>query len=264
MRADPPPVVAVRTVFRGRVWSAIPNYLIEEAPERVVTALLPGARCQRWTVARAEVWAALAGGRWKTAETTWHTHRTLWIWPRGAHYMVGHFWEDATDRFQGWYLNLQTPLRRSPVGFDLWDQVLDVVVRPDRTWSWKDEDECAEATRLGVLAPGEAAAIRAEGERLIARLDEIVPTGWEDWRPHPGWPPLVLPAGWDRVEERPAGDASQGRARGRSSVTSRRGRRGGPLRRRRAAASRSAARSRHTPAARRIGAPRPGGGRCSA
>ena len=45
--------------------------------------------------------------------------------------MIGLFWEDATDLFRGWYFNLQTPLRRSNVGFDLFDYFLDVVVRPD-------------------------------------------------------------------------------------------------------------------------------------
>ena len=27
------------------------------------------------------------------------------------------------------------------------------------------------------------------------------PTGWEDWRPDPGWEPPTLPAGWDTVED---------------------------------------------------------------
>ena len=114
--------------------------------------------------------------------------------------MIGLFWEDATDRFRGWYFNLQTPLRRTSLGFDLWDQLLDVVVQPDRTWSWKDEDQFAEAVRLGVIGHEEAQAVRAQGELLIKQMDELLPTGWEDWLPGTGWPPLVLPAGWDRVE----------------------------------------------------------------
>jgi len=116
--------------------------------------------------------------------------------------MVGHVWEDATDQFRGWYLNLQTPLRRSRIGFDLWDQLLDVVVRPDRTWFWKDEDQFEDAIRLDVIGSREAAAVRAQGESLIRGLDALLPTGWEDWRPEPGWPVLELPGGWDRVDER--------------------------------------------------------------
>jgi predicted RNA-binding protein associated with RNAse of E/G family len=200
MPADGPPVVVLRTVFRGRVWTATPHYLIEDSPERVVAAVLPGAHCRMWpSSARAGVCAALARGQWETVETTWHTNRALWVWPRGASYMIGLFWEDATDRFDGWYLNLQTPLRRSALGFDLWDQLLDVVVRPDRTWFWKDEDEFAEAIRLGVIGPDEGEAVRAQGVRLTRELDALLPTGWENWRPEPGWPALTLPEGWQSV-----------------------------------------------------------------
>ena len=41
-----------------------------------------------------------------------------------------------------------------------------------------------------------------------ARIEQVrygtmlLPTGWEDWRPEPGWPVLELPGGWDRVDER--------------------------------------------------------------
>ena len=139
----------------------------------------------------------LLAERWELAETTWHTNRTLWVVPRGAAYGIGLFWDDATGAFRGWYLNLQTPLRRTAIGYDLWDHVLDVQIAPDRTWRWKDEDELAWAVEAGVLTPAEAAAARAEGERLVVNLDTLLPTGWEGWRPDPSWPPLSLPAGWD-------------------------------------------------------------------
>jgi uncharacterized protein len=206
---DAPPVVVIRTIFRGQVWTAVPNYLIEDSPERVVTAQVPGGRCRFWAptdkyddpVARVRVVPTLASGRWTTVETTWHTNRILWVWARAASYMIGHLWEDATGQFRGWYLNLQTPLRRSSIGFDLWDQLLDVVVRPDRTWFWKDEDQFDDAIRLGVIGSEEAVAVRAQGERLIRRLDALLPTGWEGWRPMAGWPALELPADWERIEE---------------------------------------------------------------
>lgn len=206
---DGPPVIVMRTVFRGQVWTAVPHYLLEDSAERVVAATVPGARCRSWAPAnayadpetRSLVCATLASGRWTTVETTWQTNRILWLWPRNASYMVGHLWDDATDEFHGWYLNLQTPLKPSRVGFDLWDQVLDVVVRPDRAWSWKDEDQLADAVRLGLISSAEALAVRAQGEELIGQLGTLLPTGWENWRPQPGWPMLALPPDWDRVDE---------------------------------------------------------------
>jgi hypothetical protein len=99
----------------------------------------------------------------------------------------GHLWNDASDEFAGYYINLQAPLRRTPIGYDSFDHVLDIVVAPDRSWRWKDEDEFEEAIQLGLLTPNEAADIRAEGERVIADLPSLLPTGWENWRPDPHW-----------------------------------------------------------------------------
>lgn len=42
MHPDGPPVVVIRTVFRGRVWTAVPHYPIEDSPEHVVAAVLQG------------------------------------------------------------------------------------------------------------------------------------------------------------------------------------------------------------------------------
>src|SRR5260370_34644413 len=76
---------------------------------------------------------------------------------------------------------------RTPIGYDSLDHVLDIVVAPDGTWHWKDEDEFEEAIQLGLFTPSEAADIRAEGERVITRLSSLLPTGWEHWRPPPRW-----------------------------------------------------------------------------
>ena len=97
----------------------------------------------------------------------------------------------------GWYLNLQAPVGVSGWFVDTTDWALDVVVDPDGTWRWKDEDELAEAIELGVFDADGAARVRAEGERVIA--ERPWPTGWEDWRPLAGWGPLGLPRDWHVV-----------------------------------------------------------------
>ena len=101
--------------------------------------------------------------------------------------------------FEDWYVNLQAPYVRSRLGFDTRDHQLDIVVAPEGTWRWKDEDHLALGTRLGVFTPEEAAEIRAEGEHVIA--DWPFPTGWEDWRPDPAWPIPQLPVGWNVVRD---------------------------------------------------------------
>jgi hypothetical protein len=113
----------------------------------------------------------------------------------GAAHSVDHYWDAATGEFLCWYVNLQEPLRPSPVGFDTRDQALDVVIEPDGTWSWKDEDHLAAAVERKHFMPREAAAVRAEAERVIEAWP--FPTGWEAWRPDLGWAPMRLPARWD-------------------------------------------------------------------
>jgi hypothetical protein len=106
-------------------------------------------------------------------------------------------WDAATGEFLCCYVNLQEPLRPSPVGFDTRDQALDLVIDPDGSWRWKDEDHFAQAVERGRFTADEAAAIRAEGERVVAAWP--FPTGWEGWMPDPRWPRPGLPDGWDAV-----------------------------------------------------------------
>ena len=69
-----------------------------------------------------------------------------------------------------------------------------LIVRPDGSYRWKDEDELEQAAAVGLLEP---AAVREEAARVLREWP--FPTGWEDWRPDPAWPIPQLPDGWDRV-----------------------------------------------------------------
>jgi hypothetical protein len=195
----PPAAVLFRSNYRGRILYAVPGYLLEETPTHVVTATVPGAECRMLAGPRAQVLAAVAAGRERTETRAWDTTFVVWRTAFGAAHALGHFWNAETGCFLGYYVNLQAPLRRSELGFDSLDYQLDIVVEPNGVWRWKDEDELAEAVAVGVYSASEAAAVREEGERVIASLPDVLPTGWEGWRPDPSWPLLQLPNGWDRI-----------------------------------------------------------------
>jgi GNAT superfamily N-acetyltransferase len=126
-------------------------------------------------------------------DLTWaHTHVLQFVRPTDAH-TVEVFWDESWSLL-GWYVNLQAPLRRTALGFDTTDWALDIWVEPGGAWQWKDEDDFAEAIQLGVFDEVSAAAVRAEGQRVIA--ERPWPTGWEDWRPPASWEPLSLPFEW--------------------------------------------------------------------
>jgi hypothetical protein len=176
-----------RSIFRGRLLFATPAWILEETPHQVVTAAVPGAEIRQLVGPRADVLRRVAAGRERTELVTWQTNRVVWLTPFEAAHAIGHFWNAASGAFVGYYINLQAPLVRSPYGFDSLNHVLDVVVDPDGTWHWKDEDEFIEATTLGLFTPQKALEIRAEGERVIANLPSLLPTGWETWIPNPSW-----------------------------------------------------------------------------
>jgi Protein of unknown function (DUF402) len=194
-----PRVVTFRSVFRGRVNLALAMWLLEETADQVVIATIPGAQCAQLTGPREKVLAQLARGTEEVALIPWHTQRRVWVMPFGVAHAIGTFWNDATGEFLGHYVNLQSPLQRTAIGFDSCDHVLDIVVEPDGTWHWKDEEELAESVELGVFSADEAAAIRAEGDRVIPMLPRLLPTGWESWHADQSWPTLTLHPDWRDV-----------------------------------------------------------------
>jgi hypothetical protein len=142
----------------------------------------------------------LAGRRWRLGDGVWRDHSVLWLVRPGAAHAIGVFWRGEARDFVGWYGNLQAPLVRTAVGFDSTDHVLDVDIAPDRSWHWKDEDEFVVAQRCGLISPADELAIRAEGERVIANLEQNAwpfDAGWEHWQPDPAWPIPAIPDGWD-------------------------------------------------------------------
>jgi hypothetical protein len=116
-----------------------------------------------------------------------------------SNYSLLLFWNpDGSLRL--WYINLESPLRRTPLGFDYIDELLDITAPPDLTrWQWEDENELADAVNLGQLSRSRAELLRDEGEKAIAWLQSGKSpfNEWANWRPDPSWKVPVLPEGWD-------------------------------------------------------------------
>jgi len=151
-------------------------------------------------VPRSQRYEDLAGLRWQLGDGAWRERSVLWLVRPSAAHAIGVLWRGTEREFVGWYGNLQAPLVRTPVGFDSTDHVLDIDIAADRSWVWKDEDEFVVTQRCGLFSPKEAIAIRAEGERVIAALEQGAwpfDAGWEHWQPDPTWPIPALPDAWD-------------------------------------------------------------------
>lgn len=135
-------------------------------------------------------------------------HGVLSWHPLGRDYSIRWFFRPDGTFFR-WYANLEAPpaLRSDgdPPCLDTTDWDLDVVVEPDRTWRWKDEELFA--TRLtmpGAYWVDDEDRVRRAGKEVIALAEAgTFPFDgtWRDFRPDPSWPapPRDLPPGWDRV-----------------------------------------------------------------
>lgn len=207
MSFEPGDQILFRSVKGGRVHGALPVRVVQDDAALSVVYL-----AERTPVK----WPALPDGGdprsipaedafragWRTVDRNWTGRGILMVTEPGTAHSVWLFWEGPERAFWGWYVNLQAPLRRTPLGYDSEDHTLDIWVERPRSWQWKDEHELEAAIKVGYYTPAEGAAIRAEGARVVERIerwDSPFCDGWERWEPDPNWPIPELPADWDRV-----------------------------------------------------------------
>ena len=197
--------VLLREVHRGRVWAARPATIVRDTPDLAVAYVAPGMRWKRPVHPVHGERLRMPASEWALEDATWTRARMLHLMAPGQAHAIHLWWLTPDWRFGGWYVNLQEPIRRTPLGFDYMDHMLDIVIEPDLSWRWKDEDELEAAVSDHLVTPDWAREVRREGERVIARLEaRQAPfcSGWEDWRPDPDWPVPELPVGWDVLTDR--------------------------------------------------------------
>jgi len=194
--------ILLREIFRGRLWTARPATVAAVRDDLIAVYLAPGTLFKvAANTSRDRILERLDGG-WELRDHEWTRGRTLHLLRPGVSHAIHLWWLPPDWRFGGWYVNLQEPIRRTPLGFDYMDHMLDIVIEPDLSWRWKDEDEVTEAVSTGMVSQVWADEVRREGERVIERLELRRPPfcdGWESWQPDPRWPIPELPAGWHKV-----------------------------------------------------------------
>jgi uncharacterized protein DUF402 len=195
-------VVVLREMWDGRVFSARPLIVVEDRQDmRVFYA--PARNRYRIPVDSNGIELRLPGGDWRLREVEGTQRRVLSFSFPGVPYAVLLLWDDETDRFLEYYVNMEDPLRPTDLGFDTTDNILDALIEPDRSaWHWKDEDELREAIARGLFTEHQAAHVRRAGERGIEHVllrEPPFDRDWEDWRPDPAWGRPLLPVGWDSL-----------------------------------------------------------------
>ncbi len=192
VRNSPADVIVPVTVVRDDD-EAIALYVAVGAPLKV-QAQRDGTRLTRETpfLERERMIGGLADG-------VWTGNHVLKLVQPGTMSAIWLCWRDPDWEFRGYYGNIQAPLRRTHLGFDTADYLLDVEICADFSWSWKDEDEWETAWEHNLIDRETLLSVRAEGERIIADAERQAwpfDAGLESWRPDPSWSMPAMPQPW--------------------------------------------------------------------
>lgn len=205
-----------RDVHGGRVWSATPKRVIADGGDFLASARWPGVRLMgpgSWVAAghgaaggaRFRAVDELASGRWDLAPWTWRGTTVLTVSSADQYFSVELFF-DPEHELRCWYVNFERPFRRTGIGIDTFDLLLDLVVYPDGAMEWKDEDEYRHARRLGVVSDAEHVHVERAREQAVAlakRSKGPFADMWRGWRADPAWPLPRLPRDWCEHAARP-------------------------------------------------------------
>ncbi len=176
----------------GRVWAEIAVIVVEDTPELLVTYIPEGAPF-RFPPGK---WPTRSGRHPWHGKESWRGHGTLMLQRPGEAYAIWVFWSGPRREFRGWYVNLQDPFRRTPIGYDTQDLELDIWIPREGGWRLKDDEDMEERIREGRYTPEQVAAIRVEAKRITEEFDagnRWWSEEWATWAPDPAWPTPSFP-----------------------------------------------------------------------
>lgn len=187
----------------GKVLWALPTIVVRDDAD-LIALYLPAGSAGKNVAVRPSAKDLMTPQEIRVVDHTWTSTDVLILIVPGEAFCTYLMRKEGTLEQLCWYINLQEPVWRTPIGYDAMDHLLDVVVSPDMTsWHWKDEDELAEAVQVGYYSHEKAAQVRGEGEKAICLVTETRKafyTEWQSWLPDSGWGLPRLSLFWDRID----------------------------------------------------------------
>ena len=123
----------------GPVWSLVmPSTVVQDDPQHLILYVADGTPCRRLVLPdgsnlpRVLSLDQIAALPTELDDSTWSQTHLLHVTPSGCGYSVYMRWSAPEWAFFGWYVNMQTPLRRinNAAGVECEDLFLDIVVVP--------------------------------------------------------------------------------------------------------------------------------------
>ena len=185
-----------------KVFWAYPTIVIQDTAE-LIALYMPAGVLGKDTDHNPTPKELLSAEKINIADCQWERTDVLFLIIPGESFSTYAMWETGTNNLNCWYVNLQEPIKRTRIGFDTMDNMLDVVISPDMNeWKWKDDDEFAEAQKVGFYSREKAHEIWAEGERavkLVTSERRLMYEKWATWQANPEWSLPKLSPLWDKV-----------------------------------------------------------------
>ena len=136
--------ILLRGVWRKRLWLAAPVTVVQDSPN-LIAVYWKANTPSKIPAQRITYKELLSNEQIHLVDSKWVTTDVLMLSTPGSAHGILVMWESGHVKFNCWYVNLQEPLRRTPMGLDTMDQLLDIVIEPDlSSWHWKDENEFAD------------------------------------------------------------------------------------------------------------------------
>lgn len=203
----PGDIVAWRGIRRDRVWHVQPTIVVKDSPKEVVLVLLPGTEClaeKTYPLGKqySKRWWDFKNNEWELETYIWQTNRLLLIFEPEKWYSIILFWNHASHEFLHYYINFQVPFERRGNNADTLDLELDLIVHPDFSMEWKDEDDYQHAIENEPGFLDQVAYIEAAKPEIIDRINNRAfpfDGSWLNWKPDNNWTPPTLPGNWDKI-----------------------------------------------------------------
>jgi predicted RNA-binding protein associated with RNAse of E/G family len=196
--------IVLREMWDGKIWGAYPVIVVQDTPDLLIVYRPTGSIARRRVSLRGDRVTAFERKhkQWLLSDAARDDIWMLKLTIPDESYSVIAFWNSADNSFRCWYINLEDVARRSSVGIDYTDLILDVIIQPNlKDWYWEDEDELYEAIEAGLISNEKAEHLYSKG----AQVRDMIMSGksvfnvWQQWRPDPTWLTPVLPVGWDAI-----------------------------------------------------------------
>jgi hypothetical protein len=199
---SPGDVILYRGIWCRNVWWAIPVIVVRDDADLIIVYWRAGTPAKR-PPGRVSPKEMVENPKPNLVDSKWTDTDILMFATPEAFHSIYAMWEAGHSRFKCWYINLQEPLRRTPLGFDTTDHLLDIVIEPElENWVCKDEDELDEAIELGLFTLEKGNEIRDEGRRVVNQVESNHSPfcdGWENWHPPEEWSVPDFPKVWDII-----------------------------------------------------------------